>query len=126
MHQIIFLTALTATSGLFGGGRPCAGGRCGVPTQGYAAYAPSYAPSYGCQPGTACAAPAPQAYGCQPGTACAVRAPQAPVYAPQAPAYAPTQAYAPAPAVQAPRAAFYPSSYYPSAPACAGGACYRR
>src|SRR5262249_16152268 len=77
MHQIVLLTALTATSGLFGGGR-CAGGRCYT----------NYAPTYACRPGTACSyqAYAPS-YGCQPGTACSVPAYNAgPVYAPQQPA----------------------------------------
>ena len=100
MHQIVLLTAMTATSGLFGGGRHCKTGQCGAPM----AYHQAYAPVSACQPGAPCggsyAAPTP---------------------VPQA-APAPQAAYAPAP-----RAAFYPSFYAaPATPACAGGNCYRR
>jgi len=122
MHQIVLLTALTATSGLFGGGR-CAGGRC----------ATAYTPTYACQPGTPCAG---QAYYAQPTAysapqAPAYTAPQAPAYsAPQAPVAAPHAAVAPA-RIQAPaapvQAAYYPSYYYPTTTqGCVGGNCYRR
>lgn len=105
MHQIILLTALTATSGLFGGGRQCGAGGCGRPTMGYTAYAPQqYA---ACQPGTACGAVAQPTY---------YAAPQPTYAAPQAP-----MQYAPAP-----QAAAYPSYYYPTAGGCAGGNCARR
>lgn len=104
MHQIVLLTALTATSGLFGGGRAssCASGSCGM------TYAP--APSYAA---------------CAPGTPCGGYA--------QAPAPQPQYYYYPAPAPQhhgAPQAmaprAYYPSAYYyrPTGN-CAGGTCYR-
>ena len=43
MHQIVLMTALTMTSGLFGGGRTqCASGQCGGSTWGYQ-YASNYA-----------------------------------------------------------------------------------
>src|SRR3954454_13953473 len=49
MHQILLITAMTATSGLFGGGRHHAQAPCGRPTMGYSApmysHAPAYAPS---------------------------------------------------------------------------------
>ena len=35
MHSIVFLTALTATTGLFGGARHCRTGQCGRPSAGY-------------------------------------------------------------------------------------------
>jgi hypothetical protein len=112
MHQIVILTALTATSGLFGGGRHCTSGGCGYPAMGYSAYAPM------------------QGYGCQPGAACGLPAAPAPMgsYPVAPPAPYPTAAYPAAPAVpQAPRTAYYPTTYYPTAmPSCAGGACYRR
>ncbi|AGA27298.1 hypothetical protein [Singulisphaera acidiphila] len=111
MHQLILLTALTATSGLFGGGRQqCGTGRCGRPTVGFSACAPQQQYAQ------------PQFSACQPGTACGTAAPAAyPAYAPQAPIAAP-QAYAPAP-----QAAAYPSYYYPTAASsCAGGSCARR
>src|SRR6185437_8323041 len=73
MHQIVFWTALTATTGLFGGGRGCGPQGCGMRTTGYSACAPQYgygqACGYGgqvggynynynynyrCQPGTPC------------------------------------------------------------------------
>lgn len=65
MHQIVLLTALTATSGLFGGGRHHAAGRYGpayAPTCGSAqapCQAARYAPAYA--PAPAPVAPAPQA-----------------------------------------------------------------
>lgn len=109
MHQIILLTALTATSGLFGGGRQqCGTSRCGRPTVGFSACAPQrqyVQPQYSaCQPGTACGTAAPAAYP-------TYAAPQAPYAAPQAPAPAPQAAVA------------YPSFYYPAASNCAGGNC---
>lgn len=135
MHQIILLTALTATSGLFGGGRQqCGTSRCGRPTVGFSACAPQrqYAqPQYSaCQPGTACgvaAAPAayaqPQYSACQPGTACGVAAAPATYAAPQAPVAAPQAPVAAA----VPQAAAYPSFYYPAGVSnCAGGNCARR
>ncbi|SIO59633.1 hypothetical protein SAMN05444166_6123 [Singulisphaera sp. GP187] len=111
MHQLILLTALTATSGLFGGGRQqCGTSRCGRPTLGFSA----------CAPRQQCAQPQPQFSACQPGTACGTAAPAAyPTYAaPQAPVAAPQAA---------PQAAFYPSFYGPAgASNCAGGSCARR
>src|SRR5215468_10864181 len=108
MHQIVLLTALTATSGLFGGGRHCGMGRGGALMRGHhmTACAPSYGYQYGAyQHGTPCGAP---------GTPCGASyappmhaAPQAPAPAPAAPqAPAPQAAYAPAT-----QAAFYPSFY---------------
>jgi hypothetical protein len=107
MHQIVLLTALTATSGLFGGGRHCRTGQCGTPAPAYHAYAPVST----CQPGTACA-----------GSYAAPMAHRAPVYsAPQAPA--PQTAYAPAPQATT----YYPSFYSaPAATSCATGNCPRR
>lgn len=120
MHQIILMTALTATSGLFGGGRApsCASGTCGM---AYAA-APSYATAPTCAPGTACggyvqAAPMPvpqqnyyyQAPSAQPQAVPAT--PQAPVAPPQ---------------VMAPQGYYYPTAAYYPASSCAGGTCYRR
>ncbi len=92
MHQIILLTAMTATSGLFGGGRAtCASGTCGM------TYAP--APAYStCAPGTPCGgyvqqAPAPQQYYYP-----------YPAAQPQAAPMAPPQAMAPQ--------GYYPTAYY--------------
>ncbi len=120
MHQIVLLTALTATTGLFGGGRSSCGPRgCGMPTTGYSACAPSYGQSYGYG--------ASYGYSCQPGTPCG-----APVYSQGATYAAPQQApvsapMAPPKVAPAPQAAYYPSYYsYPTTSGCAGGNCYRR
>ncbi|WP_406695381.1 hypothetical protein V5E97_30590 [Singulisphaera sp. Ch08] len=119
MHQIILLTALTATSGLFGGGRQqCGTSRCGRPTLGFSAFAPQQRFAQpqisACQPGTACGTTAPAAYPTYAAPQAPVAAPQAPVAAPQAP-------------IAAPQAAAYPSYYYPTAvSSCAGGSCAAR
>jgi hypothetical protein len=132
MHQILLITALTATSGLFGGGRHYGRGHCGYPTVGcYApvySHAPAYAPS--CAPCGGSAAPAfsyaapAQSYAAPtPQAAPAAQAPAAP--AKQAPS-APPAPQASAPAAPPIQAAYYPSFYYPAAPGCANGNCARR
>lgn len=109
MHSIVLLTAMTATSGLFGGGRHhqatysyapaanCQSGRCGTVA--------TYAPATTCQNGR-CPAPAYTA---------------APVAAP---------VYAPAPRMAAAPAYNYNAYYYPAAtaaaPTCTTGTCPRR
>jgi hypothetical protein len=101
MHSILLLTAVTATSGLFGGARHCKTGQCGT----------SYA-----RPARVATAPA----SCQTGN-CGTS------YAPPVQAYAPApRAYAPAPQMTAAPAAY--SSYYTPAVAgsCATGNCPRR
>jgi hypothetical protein len=114
MHQLVILTALTATSGLFGGRSHCQTGQCGRPAWGGHA-APRYVVS-GCSQG--------YAGGCAP-AAVAAPAAHAPVYAP-----APQMVTAPAYRAQAAQAATYtyPSYYYSAgAPAtCPNGACARR
>src|SRR6185437_12042918 len=104
MHQLVILTALTATSGLFGGGSGChGGGICGGGRQMFSHHA---------APQACYAGPRYVVSGCQQGYAggCATPAP--------APAYAPAPAPAPAPATPqaapAPQAAayYYPSYYY--------------
>ena len=133
MHQILLITALTATTGLLGGGRHGGRGHCGHPTVGcytpmYShtmAYAPSCAPCGGyAAPTQGYAAPSPQAApAAQAPAAPAKQVPAAP--AKQAPVAPPTpQASAPtAPPIQA---AYYPSFYHPAAPGCANGNCARR
>jgi len=117
MHQIVLLTALTATTGLFGGGgRSCGSKGCGMPSTGYSACAPSYSSgcgyTYGYGGGYS-------GYSCQPGTSCGT-----PYYG--APGYS-TPQVAPAPQMAPQTAAYYPS-YYSAPPAygCAGGNCYGR
>jgi hypothetical protein len=102
MHQIVLLTALSATTGLFGGGRQCRTGYCGSSVTRPAYYAPVST----CRTGTC-----PRTYAAAP-----VAAPQA------APAAAPPQtAYA-----QPRRVASYYSYYYPTQSTCPGGNCPRR
>ena len=104
MHSIVLLTAMTATTGLFGGHRQartagCAGGQCARPAA-VAHTPPMYAPASGCSTGQC--APAPRAYA-------------------PAPAHA---TYAQAPAMT------YRSAYYPPASnapsSCATGNCSGR
>jgi hypothetical protein len=114
VNQIVLLTALTAASGLFGGGRQCSTGNCGGSW--------TYAAPTMAQVQAPLAAPLPTAYssgyaGYAPGTY-AYPAPAA--YAPPAPA--PAAYYVP----QAPRMAYAPSPYFYPAPACATGSCPRR
>lgn len=111
MHQIVLLTAMTATTGLFGGGRHAKSGHCG-----HAARGQNVVASASCQ--------APMAYA-TPVSQCGTQLPySAPAYpAPTAQAPAPTPQVAPAP-----QAAYYSYNayYYPTTPSCAGGNCYRR
>jgi hypothetical protein len=112
MHQIVLLTAMTATTGLFGGGRShCTTGRCGQA-------APVYST---CQPGTACANGG--YYYAAP------RVAAAPTYAPgYAAPQAPRVAAAPVARPAAPATAYYPSYYYPTTATanCPNGTCYQR
>src|SRR4051794_22905624 len=83
MHQVVLITALTAASGLFGGGRHCSSGRCG---QSYS-YAPApCAAQAGCYPHQS-----PAQYAAPYGQAPYGQAPQAAYYQSQyyAPAAAP-------------------------------------
>ncbi len=112
MHQIVLLTAMTATSGLFGGGRACKSGHCGS----YAAAPAAYAPAAPCASGR-----------------CGSGYSYAPYAQPMTYGYAPTHAYAPAPAYSyapTPQVAAaptgYTSYYYPPASSCATGNCPRR
>lgn len=53
MHQIVLLTAMTATTGLFGGGRQCTSGRCNVSYRPAPVVAQAYvprSPAYTVQP----------------------------------------------------------------------------
>ncbi len=114
MHSIVLLTALTATSGLFGG-RHCGTNQCGRPAWGQH-----------CGARQVCQAPvyyyAPQQ--------CAPCAAQRPVVVP-----APQAAPAPQKTTPAPQAAFVPMArpvyytagyYYNAAPTCATGTCPNR
>jgi hypothetical protein len=116
MHQLVILTALTATSGLFGGGSGChGGGMCGGGRQMFGHHAAPQA----CYSG-----PRYVVSGCQQGYGAGYAAP--------APAYAPAPAPATPQAAPAPQAAayYYPSYYYgapaAAAPSCPNGNCYRR
>jgi hypothetical protein len=107
MNPIILMTAMTATSGLFGGGRQCTTGQCG---RAYAAPVRSYAAT--CQTGSCggyVAAPAPQYH--------RVAAP-----APQVATVAAPQAVA----APAPRYFTVQSYYYAPASTCPNGTCPRR
>ena len=116
MHSIVLLTAMTATTGLFGGHRQartasCSSGSCARPA------AVAYAPTSSCQTGQ-CGQPSGYAYA-------------QPAYAPTAyaqPTYAPTSYAPPAYAyAQAARPMTYNSYYYPPTQAsCATGNCPRR
>jgi hypothetical protein len=44
MHQIVLLTAMTATTGLFGGGRHCTSGRCSASYRPAPVVARTYVP----------------------------------------------------------------------------------
>lgn len=103
MHSVLLLTALTATSGLFGGGRQCTSGNCGSPAV-YYTYAPRY---YNVQaPCATCPASAPQAAPVPQAAAPAVQ----PAAVPQAPA--------------APVGYYYGAGYYyPTAATCPTGNC---
>lgn len=118
MHQLVLLTALTATTGLFGGGRQRA--------QYYPAQ--SYYSAGGC---STCAG----GYCYQTAPAAAAPAPAAAVQ--QAPVQQTAAAAAPQPAQTVQRIQYtypqtytYPTAgyYYTYAPAsgCPGGNCYRR
>ena len=152
MHSILLITALTATTGLFGGGRNCGTGRCGSPMLGhqvaasapcgggYGQAAPGYGGGYG-QAAPACggggygyAAPyqgggyaAPACGSCStPGYGGGYAAP-APSYQAPAPSYQAPAPHAYAPAMAPVQTASYNSFY--SAPAsggCANGVCPRR
>lgn len=121
MHQIVLLTALSATTGLFGGGRHHGG--CG------GAYA---APAYTtCAPTVAYAAPKAHCglRGFRRSASCGAPAPcAAPVtYAAPAPCAAPAACGSVAyPTVTAaPQAQPYAAHYYAPATTCAGGSCAR-
>ena len=106
MHQLVLLTALSATSGLFGGGKHCDGGRAMVAPAQSSCSSRATAPAY-----SYATAPAP-AYGAP---AYAPMAP-APTYAAPAPQAAPqVQAMSPAPVSM--------TSYYYAPGGCAGGNC---
>src|SRR3954467_9515434 len=99
MHQLVILTALTATSGLFGGHGRGQRSFCGRPQMSHHA-APACAPTYavsGCS----------QGYGCT-----------TPMAAAPAPYMAAPQA---APQAMAPHATYYPSYY--AAPAAMAPSC---
>lgn len=117
MHQLVILTALTATSGLFGGHGRGPKSHCGRPQMSRHA-ASVYAP--------APCAPTQMASGCSQGYGYPAPV-AAPAHAPApAPYMAPPQA---APQAMAPQAMSYPSYYSaPSAmaPSCPGGNCARR
>lgn len=76
MHQIVLLTAMTATSGLFGGGRHCPNGQCAQArwapfahqprVVSYAPPAPTYVPQ--AVPQAAYVYPTTPAYPCPNGT----------------------------------------------------------
>jgi hypothetical protein len=114
MHQIVLLTALTATSGLFGGRAPasCPGGQCG------AAYYPApsaYSACAGGSCGYTYAAPVQPQY----------QYPAQPQYQyPAQPQYQYPAAVAPQ-AAQAPMFYSYNSYYYAPMSPCAGGTCPR-
>jgi hypothetical protein len=132
MHSLAILTALTATSGLWGHGG-CNTGGCGRPLMSW------------CAPRAACARPCNTymvtghwrgyvgACGTCPTAAAAAPAP-APAPAPQAAPAAPVPPPPPAAAQvypAAPRVAraayYYPSFYsYPATQTCPGGNCPRR
>jgi hypothetical protein len=99
MHSIVFLTALTATSGLFGGGRQCTARQYRA---GFWAHRSAVRTTWTYAP-------------CAQATA----APQAQVAAP---------APAAAPVATAPRTAYYQSNYYyyPTTGTCPSGTCSRR
>ena len=99
MHQIVLLTAMTATSGLFGGHHVKA-------KHSGAAYTRS-----------ACVATVP-ATTCRTGTCPTAYAP--------APRYVYTSAPAAAPRMAATAPAYRTSYYYPPASTCATGTCPRR
>src|SRR4051794_39164386 len=105
MHSIVLLTPVTATSGLFGGGRPRKTSSCGAAYARPAHVAYAQAPS--CQTGGCGTSYAPPAYAAAPAPA--------PMQAPAA--------YAPAPQAAAAPAA-YSSYYFPTAAtSCASGNC---
>ncbi len=105
MHQIVLLTALSATTGLFGGGRTVRSGHCyGGYTARHAYYAPATTCRSGACPRVYAAAPAPAQQ-----AAPVAAAPAAPVY--QTARYAPRTVY---------------SYYYPAQSSCPNGQCPRR
>jgi hypothetical protein len=114
MHQIVLLTALSATTGLFGGGRPA---RTSYYYGGYTArnayyYAPSTCSTGACPRVNAAApaaAPARQAAPVAAAPVAAAPAPVAPAY--QTARYAPRMTY---------------SYYYPTQSSCPNGQCSRR
>jgi hypothetical protein len=98
MHQLVILTALTASTGLFGGGKHHRG---------------------------SCGQVAGSCYASAPMTGCGTTGYSYPAYsAPVAPAPQAAPAPQTAPMVH-PTAYTAPSYYYPPS-ACAGGNCYRR
>ena len=105
MHQLVLITALSATTGLFGGGRQCRTSHCG----GFTARHAYAAPAAACRTG-AC----PQAYAA------------APAAAPQS---APVAAAPPAATYQTairPAGRTVYSYYYPAQSSCPNGQCQRR
>jgi hypothetical protein len=109
MPQIVLLTALTAASGLFGGGRQCTSGQCGA-SWGY----PVAVPAPAVAPMTYSVSPYSHAY-------------TYPAYAPMA--YALPAPAAPPAVYAAPWVAYSPPTYssqYVPAGYCPSGTCTRR
>jgi hypothetical protein len=149
MYQLVLLTALTTTTGLFGGARTCSSGHCGSAAPAYYAPAPAYS---SCANGS-CGATAPAAsYAPAPTPYYSAAAPAQPSYhsyyyppaAPAQPSYssyyyppaAPAQpsyssySYPAAAPAQASYSAYYSApatmTYAPFASSCANGNCPRR
>lgn len=117
MHSIVLFTAMTATSGLFGGHRQvatsgCAGGSCARPA------AVAYSAPSACQTGTCGTS---YGYGYRYAAPTGYAAPAPAQYAPAPTAYA-----APAPAAYSPAPAVSYNSYYYPAATCTTGSCPRR
>jgi len=127
MHQLVILTALTATSGLFGGhghggcGRPRLLSWCAPKTACASPCGPTYHHAYAPTCATCpTAAPAPA-----PAAAPAPQAAPAPPPPPAPPA--PTTQVAPAAPRVARAAYYYPAYYrYPATQTCPNGNCPRR
>jgi hypothetical protein len=136
MQTLVMLTAMTAATGLFGGGaRTCTSGNCGgqvahyAPAPARAHWAPQYAAPVAPAPATYSSHYYPPAAPAQPMYNSYYNAPTAPAQ-PMYNSYynAPT---APAPATYSshyypPAAPAQPAYSYPSTSSCSGGTCYRR
>jgi hypothetical protein len=149
MYHLVILTAMTATSGLFGGGGCYRGyGQCGgmMGWRHAGVYAPSYSYCHTYAVGgryrghvahctTGCPTPAPaHAAAPAPSSTPATTPAAEPTPANSPSATAPAVSSPPPPQARvapvAPRVAragyYYPSYYYSAAPACPNGNCYRR